>query len=114
MTRAKRNPVGEEPKNKRVPIADARNKLTVAQDDPNVRRRWVNDVKAGDRLKTFEDAGYAFVTEKVDVGDPIAGEASTDMFSGQVGPRLAGILNIPQITYAQKIDAEIEKNHSIW
>lgn len=38
----------------------------------------------------------------------LCGEASTDMFSGQVGPRLAGILNIPQITYAQKINAEIE------
>jgi len=39
----------------------------------------------------------------------ICGEASTDMFSGQVGPRLAGILNIPQITYAQKIDAGTDK-----
>jgi len=36
----------------------------------------------------------------------ICGEASTDMFSGQVGPMLAGLLNIPQITYAQKITAE--------
>lgn len=35
----------------------------------------------------------------------LCGEASTDMFSGQVGPRLAGILDISQITYAQKIDA---------
>ena len=35
----------------------------------------------------------------------LCGEASTDMFSGQVGPRLAGMLNISQITYAQKIDA---------
>jgi electron transfer flavoprotein beta subunit len=39
----------------------------------------------------------------------LCGEASTDMFSGQVGPRLAGILNVPQITYAQKIDAEKDK-----
>ncbi|RLF59064.1 MAG: electron transfer flavoprotein subunit beta [Thermoplasmata archaeon] len=35
----------------------------------------------------------------------LCGEASTDMFSGQVGPRLAGMLDISQITYAQKIDA---------
>jgi len=39
----------------------------------------------------------------------ICGEASTDMFSGQVGPRLAGMLDIPQITYAQKIDAAADK-----
>ncbi len=36
----------------------------------------------------------------------ICGEASTDMFSGQVGPRLAGLLRIPQITYVQSLDAE--------
>lgn len=39
----------------------------------------------------------------------LCGEASTDMFSGQVGPRLAGMLDIPQITYAQKIDAVSDK-----
>ena len=39
----------------------------------------------------------------------LCGEASTDMFSGQVGPRLAGILNIPQITYVQKIETESDK-----
>jgi len=39
----------------------------------------------------------------------LCGEASIDMFSGQIGPRLAGTLNIPQITYAQKINAEKEK-----
>lgn len=37
------------------------------------------------------------------------GEASIDMFSGQTGPRVAGLLNIPQITYAQLIHAEKEK-----
>ena len=39
----------------------------------------------------------------------LCGEASTDMFSGQVGPRLAGMLNIPQITYVQKIEADSDK-----
>jgi len=39
----------------------------------------------------------------------LCGEASTDMFSGQVGPRLAGLLNIPQITYAIKLDAAKDK-----
>ena len=45
----------------------------------------------------------------------LCGEASIDMFSGQMGPRIAGLLNIPQITYAQQINVEqnkitVEKN----
>ena len=39
----------------------------------------------------------------------LCGEASIDLFSGQMGPRLAGLLNIPQITYAQSVNAEKDK-----
>jgi len=39
----------------------------------------------------------------------ICGEASIDLFSGQIGPRIAGLLAIPQITYAQTITVEKEK-----
>ena len=39
----------------------------------------------------------------------LCGEASIDLLSGQIGPRLAAKLGIPQITYAQKIDAEKDK-----
>ena len=39
----------------------------------------------------------------------ICGEASIDLFSGQIGPRLAGLLDIPQITYAQSVNAEKDK-----
>jgi electron transfer flavoprotein beta subunit len=39
----------------------------------------------------------------------LCGEASIDMFSSQMGPRLAGLLNIPQITYAQTINVENNK-----
>ncbi len=39
----------------------------------------------------------------------LCGEASVDLFSGQIGPRLAGLLNIPQLTYAQKVIAEKDK-----
>jgi len=39
----------------------------------------------------------------------LCGEASIDLFSGQIGPRVAGILNIPQITYAQNVTVEKEK-----
>lgn len=36
----------------------------------------------------------------------LCGEASIDLFSGQIGPRIAGLLNIPQITYAQSVTVE--------
>jgi electron transfer flavoprotein beta subunit len=39
----------------------------------------------------------------------LCGEASIDMFSGQIGPRVAGLLNIPQITYAQTLTVEPSK-----
>ncbi len=39
----------------------------------------------------------------------LCGEASIDLFSGQAGPRLAGLLGIPQITYAQSVNAEKDK-----
>ena len=39
----------------------------------------------------------------------LCGEASIDMFSGQAGPRVAGVLGIPQITYAQSVTAEKDK-----
>lgn len=39
----------------------------------------------------------------------LCGETSIDMFSGQIGPRLAANLNIPQITYAQSLTAEKDK-----
>jgi electron transfer flavoprotein beta subunit len=39
----------------------------------------------------------------------LCGEASIDMFSGQMGPRIAGLLNIPQITYAQTATVEHNK-----
>ena len=39
----------------------------------------------------------------------LCGEASTDLFSGQVGPKIAGLLNIPQITYAFNLDVDKDK-----
>jgi electron transfer flavoprotein beta subunit len=39
----------------------------------------------------------------------LCGEASIDLFSGQMGPRIAGLLNIPQITYAQSITVDHNK-----
>jgi len=39
----------------------------------------------------------------------LCGEASIDQFSGQMGPRIAGLLKIPQITYVKKLEVEKEK-----
>jgi len=39
----------------------------------------------------------------------LCGEASVDMFSGQMGPRIAGALGIPQLTYAFKLTAEADR-----
>ena len=39
----------------------------------------------------------------------ICGEASVDQFSGQIGPRVAGLLSIPQITYAQELNVDKDK-----
>ena len=39
----------------------------------------------------------------------LCGEASIDMFSGQMGPQIAGLLNIPQITYAQTVSVDNNK-----
>lgn len=39
----------------------------------------------------------------------MCGEASIDQYSGQMGPRIAGLLNIPQITYVKKLEATKEK-----
>ncbi len=48
--------------------------------------------------------------EKIGTYDLImCGEASIDQFSGQMGPRIAGLLNIPQITYVKKLEADKEK-----
>lgn len=44
-----------------------------------------------------------------DVDLILCGEASIDLFSGQIGPRVAGVLNIPQLTYAFKLDVSADK-----
>lgn len=51
----------------------------------------------------------AAVTKIVDYDLIICGVYSEDLFAFQVGPRLAEICNLPQITYATKITLEGEK-----
>ncbi len=64
-----------------------------------------------------EEPDYTVVSELLagaieEVGDidiVLCGEASIDLFSGQVGPRIAELLDIPQITYAEGLEVEEEK-----
>ena len=68
-------------------------------------------VTAPDNIDYFMTATLlAEAIKKIGEYDMIlCGEASIDLFSGQIGPRLAGLLNIPQITYALNVNAEKDK-----
>ena len=93
--------------------------VTVGEADAKERMKEMLAMGAdeGIIITPHDNMDYASLTtilakaiNKIDAYDIVlCGEASTDMFSGQVGPRLAGILNIPQITYVQKIQAESDK-----
>ena len=106
----KRNPVGTPSnKKKRVPIHESRNKLTVDGTDPNYQYRWVNDVKAGTRLKMFENAGYVYESsDNVQIGDPIAGSES-----GDLGKKVSKVVGVDKDTgkpiraYLMKIERDL-------
>ena len=52
--------------------------------------------------------------EKIKTYDLIlCGEGSTDSYSGQVGPRLAEILDLPQITYVRKLEVNGKKLRAV-
>ena len=62
----------------------------------------------GEELKDIDTFGTAYVLTKVieKIGEYcliLCGETSLDSFSGLVGPRLAELLNLPQITSVRKI-----------
>jgi len=51
-------------------------------------------------------AALAAAVKKLDACDLLLfGEGSTDNYTGQVGPRVAELLDLPQIGYARKVDA---------
>ena len=93
--------------------------LTVGTSDAKERIKELLAMGAdeGVLVTASEDIDYFVVTsllaeaiKKIGAYDIIiCGEASIDMFSGQVGPKLAGMLNIPQITYALNIDIQKDK-----
>ena len=55
---------------KRVPLHDQRDKMTVDGRDPDFIYRWVNDIENGERIQKFQKAGYEVVQDKVTVGEP--------------------------------------------
>ncbi|HID62978.1 MAG TPA: electron transfer flavoprotein beta subunit/FixA family protein, partial [Anaerolineae bacterium] len=56
---------------------------------------------------TSKAKALAQAIEKIGEYDLIlCGEGSTDNYSGQTGPRLAEILNLPQITYVRELELE--------
>lgn len=72
----------------------------------------VADSRLGEAESSEVARVLAAVVERIeDVGLILFGEGSSDNYSGQVGPRVAEILGIPQVGYAQSI--EIEGNSAV-
>ena len=93
--------------------------LTISPDDAKERVKELLAMGADESyiVKAPENMDYhmtakliAEAVKKIGEYDLIiCGEASVDLFSGQIGPRVAGLLNIPQLTYAMKVTAEKDK-----
>lgn len=93
--------------------------LTVATEDPKERVKELLAMGADEAVivNAPENIDYYMTAQLLSdaikkIGEYdliICGEASVDLFSGQIGPRLAGLLNVPQLTYAQKVTAEKDK-----
>ena len=88
---------GESPR-KRVPLG-TRNILTAPKKSGFVRR-FVND--KGDRVENFKAAGWTVVDEKVQVGDPKIGQASS--VGSLVNPHVGGgqkavLMELPESLY---------------
>jgi len=97
----------EEQRQERVPVGVPRRKLTVGgKCPPNKVRRWFND-KPG-RIEQALDGGYAFVRDKMKVGDgPVDGNQSMGQaMSRQVGTEDDGR---PITAYLMEIDRELHE-----
>lgn len=97
-------------------------KITVVTIGPDDAKEKIKELLAmgadeGVLVNSPDDVDYFVVSnllagaiEKIgDFDIVLCGEASIDLFSGQIGPRLAGLLDIPQITYAQRVTVEKDK-----
>ncbi|MFO7678128.1 MAG: electron transfer flavoprotein subunit beta/FixA family protein [Thermoplasmatota archaeon] len=101
-------------------------KITVITYGPENAKEKIKELLAmgadeGIHIPQLETSDYYMVStylaaaiKKIKEYDIIlCGEASIDLFSGQIGPRIAGILDIPQITYAQSVTVEKDKLTSV-
>jgi electron transfer flavoprotein beta subunit len=93
--------------------------VTVSEGDRKVRETMKEALALGadeavivsdDGLERTDQAGTALALakaiQKLERYDLVLfGEGSTDGYSGQVGPRVAEILDIPEIGYARKLEA---------
>jgi len=97
-------------------------KITVITVGPSDAKERIKELLAmgadeGIAVKSPENIDYhmtasllAEAIKKIGSYDLIlCGEASVDLFSGQIGPRLAGLLDIPQMTYAMSVNSEKDK-----
>jgi len=93
--------------------------LTVSSEDAKEKIKELLAMGADEAIivKASEESDYHMTAQLISeaikkIGDYdliLCGEASVDLFSGQMGPRVAGLLGIPQLTYTQKITAEKDK-----
>ncbi len=93
--------------------------ITVTSEDAKERVKELLAMGADEAVivKAPENIDYYMTAELLSEGIKkigeydliLCGEASVDLFSGQIGPRLAGLLGIPQLTYAQKIESSKDK-----
>ena len=93
--------------------------LTVSDSNEtkNIRALLAMGADEANLIKTKKELDYFLLSkiltkgiEKIGNYDIIiCGEASIDSFSGQIGPRVAEILGIPQITYSKKVTGESDK-----
>lgn len=85
--------------------------------DENVKELLAMGADKAILIPWEEDYDYHTVSKLLasaieQIGHPdlvMCGEASLDLFSGQIGPRLAELLDLPQITYAQEVEVQDDK-----
>lgn len=99
---------------RRSPLDGGRDKLAVANQDPNYVYRWVNDVPG--RIEQLKERGYEVVTQNVEVGQSTV-DRGTNTGSGrsiQVGGGVTGVLmRIPREYYQEDQAAKAAENDAL-
>jgi len=103
----------------RVPVSgEARNVLTISDEDPNFVYRWVNDMKGGMRIRKFLAASYEFVKDPaITVGDgeevgAISGIG--DAIQREVGEgTISYLMRIPKEFYDEDQAAKVARNTEV-